>query len=388
VLEPSLPLERNAEYHVDAALDADARRRRWRAAARGLAAAVGILVAALTYRIGMTTPQVADPIVGQAYNEINGWATATMVPASSYGPAIGSRCGVYYFTHHPMLAAYVAALAQRLGVLPQAMIVLGVALATALLLVQLAWRTPWGALMVASSITGALLYAPGYWSWLQHPIGHTWSVAAFYVLASAAMLARPVLPLALASFVAGWISIDATFVFAAIVAGTLFAVHGVSRTTWLAALAAIAGFVLANALHVFQIWCHYEWQWSEVMRDYFVTETGDTSLAYRVGAIGLAERWAYVAQWVPAYAREAVLGERVHWSDPAFWAIAGLALALQPATLWGRVGVVALLAGMSSTAFFAPGLMPMHLHYLPRYVLLAPIGMLIVMAASLPPKPK
>jgi hypothetical protein len=363
------------------------RRRRFALTARLSAAIVGLLVAAFTYHVGTTTPQFADFITGQAYMEIHGWATDTMVFETGFGPATGSRCGIYNLTHHPMFASYVAALVQRLGGSPHKAIVLGVVLATALLLLQLAWRTPWGSLMVSAGITTALVYAPGYASWLQHPVGHTWAVGAFYLLASAAMLRRPVLPLAIASFIAGWISIDAAFVFAAMVAATLFAVHGVSRTTWLAALAAIAGFVLANVLHLIQVWCRFEWQWAQVMGDYFLTEGQDTSLTFRVGNGTLAQRWHATAHWIPAYVREAVVNEHALWSYFPFWAISLLLLALQPSTAWGRVGVLALLGGMASTGFFAPGLMPMHLHYLARYVLLVPIGMLIVMAASVPPLP-
>jgi hypothetical protein len=353
---------------------------------------IGVLLGALVGGAHLytreTVPQFSDWVQSWAYGEMAAWRDGRPLESTpAYTYKYGSACGIGYYTHHPLLASYVGLAAERLlGVSPQRAIAAGLALSAAALVYLLTVRRSIRAgLAISGAMIASLYAAPGYARWLQHPIGDTWSVAVLYLIACAGMARRPIRWMAVVCFVAGWVSINLTCVFAGMVAGVLFAAQGFGRTTWLAAGAAIVAFCGANLLHLAQVWCHFGWDWGMVVADYFVglpDNGSQTSLLFRLTALPLPVRIAEAQQSISAYWREALANSHGAWTTPAWWALMLVCCVTVPRTGRGLVGAAALVAGAAATAVVAPGLLPPHLHYLPRYVVIVCLGALVCCAVA------
>lgn len=335
-----------------------------------------------------TVPQFSDWVQDWAYNEIAAWHDGRAIaPTAAYSYSYGSACGIGYYTHHPLLASYVGLAAEELlGVSPQRAIAAGLALSAAVLVYLLTMRRSIRAgLVISGAIVASLYAAPGYAKWLHHPIGDTWSVASLYLIGCAGLARRPIRWMTIVCFVAGWVSINLTCVFAGMVAGVLFAAQGFGRTTWYAAGAAIVAFCTANLLHLAQVWCHFGWDWSMVVADYFIglpDNGSQTSVLLRVTGLPLSARLAAAGQSLSAYWDEAMTNQHGEWTTPLWWALLPVWSVAVPRTGRGIVGAAVMIAGAASTAVIAPGLLPPHLHYLPRYVVITCLGALVCCAVA------
>lgn len=338
--------------------------RQWR---RHGVATVACALAALVLHVGRSTPQFSDYITAQAWAEAHALATGEPVPASpAFGPARPLACGLGYLTHHPMLWGHVGAAAELVGVEPWAPLVAFFAAAAAATVLAVGRRRPGGALVVAA-VLAASLYTPAIGAWLAHPMGMSAALPAALLIVVALASRRPASWGALAGAVAGWSAIDAAGLFLGGGAGALIAAVPPRRFAAVAA-ATLGGYLAAVALFVGQVWCAHGWSWEAFRLDFVNAPPPATSLMARLTTLGLAERWRSAAEWVPAYAYEAAANQHGQWAPPWWWLfVAVAAVALRPS--WrGGAAALACVAGLAATAIVAPGLLPPHLHYLPRYV--------------------
>lgn len=356
-----------------------------RALARAGAVAIALLVGLDTARTAHLEPQWVDQEVVQLLGEAAYWAGCGGMPNLGRGDAAavmaryGDRCGLTSWTHHPPLPTYWAALflATGLGNGQEATADFFAA-ATVVLIATLAWRSLWGALVVALVIEVCLHCAPGYSHWLTLPYEDTWAFPCLYLLAAACAMRRPLWPTVAATAVAAGACIASSSVHVAVVAGVLIAAHGVGWVTIRTALAAVAAYVAVFALHVVQVWCHTDWQWSVVRSAWF-----DAGLAFRVApAMSWAQRWQMATTWDGEYVREVVVNQHGAWSTPELWLLLFGCAALAVPTMRGVAGAGVFVALMAVGAVLHPNLLPPHLHMLPRYVLLLPIGVSVILAAG------
>jgi hypothetical protein len=334
---------------------------------------LALWVAQVTWTRGYQ-PQFGDFISEQTHNEIYAWVAGTMVKQgpAEFWPPTGSRCGIYHWTHHPLLSSYLAVLALRAGASdPRIAPVGGAALVTGVLVGVLAWRRLSTGLPLALLLVAACWWAPGYGAWLAFPIEHSWAMTCAFLLVGAAVSVRRAWGVALATFVTGWFSTDLVFVHAAVVAGACVAVHGASWHTLRIGAWAIAAYTAAFALHVLQVACHWQWDWAYTYADLFTGLPGSTSVFTRVTDAGLRERFAQAAFWMPQYL-QAVLTQP-QWAEQWFWWAAMAALLCSRPSARGLAATAVFVAGMFGWFALVPGLIMHHLHYLPRYLLLLPL---------------
>jgi hypothetical protein len=343
-------------------------------------------IALLTFYRARTAPQINDAINAHAYDEMRAWAAGTPVRGSTeYGPARTSRCGIFYLTHHPLLASYLGVAAIKLDLDPRLPTQLGIAVLSGAFAASCIMASIPLGLGIVVLLIGYLLYAPGYYEWLSFPIGHTWAFA-MYFAAGLAGASRRWYWLPIVAFFMGCFSIDAVVWHAAIIAGVTYAAWGFSLTTVGIGLLAVFAYCFANVLHLIQVACHFCWDLNRVWMDYFIGINGRTSLMFRVGGMGIHERWILAQQYMWSYGRELFVNQHAHWT---IWPIAALMpaacawlLAFVP-NMRCAVALVIFTAIFLSAGFFVPNLLAPHLHYLVRYYLLLPIGGIAIVNAGL-----
>lgn len=340
-----------------------------------------VFIFCLTIAISHIVPQHSDYIAAHGNAEIYAWGTGRPVAASdAYGPSRESSCGIFYFTHHPLLASYLGAVSIRLGLPGELPTQVGIAGSSALLIWLVAKYSHWGALNLFILIIGMLLGVPGYSEWLSHPIGHTWAFSMYFVAGIVALVGPwwgiPIISSVMAAF-----SIDAVVYHVAIIAGVTIARFGWSWTTLKVGIYSSLGYIGVNALHLIQVWCHFDWNFTDFWNNYFVDDGTHTSLSTRITHLPLSERMAQCWSLNAQYFMELFQNRHYKWTNPWGW----------PIIIWGAtvpflrfvnlrtlVAMVTFIVIFLSTAFLVPGLLAPHLHYLVRYVLLLPIGLNII----------
>ncbi|MGH7788643.1 MAG: hypothetical protein ACRERC_17360 [Candidatus Binatia bacterium] len=354
--------------------------RRW---AQPLAACgLALWVAQVTWTRGHQA-QFDDYIAVQTHNEIRAWVAGTHVPQgpAEFWPPTESRCGIFHWTHHPLLNSYLAVLALKAGASSPAVVpVGGAALVTGILVGVLAWRRVTTALPLALLLVAACWWAPGYGAWLAFPIEHSWAMTCAFALVLAAVCVRRAWAVALTAGITACFSTDLVFIHAAVVAGACIAAYGVTWHTVRVGAWAIAAYSVAFALHIVQVACHWQWDWAYTWADMFTGLPGSTSVFTRVGAGGLHERVALAAQWLPDYSRAVLTDAR--WAEQWFWWAAMAALLCSRPSARGLTATAVFVVGVAAWFFLVPGLIMHHLHYLPRYLLLVPLIACALCAAA------
>lgn len=357
--------------------------------ARSAAAiALGLAVAAFLWRAGWSAPPASDHFsVAYSNNQMADAVRAAEGHTLQNGRSFADNCGVIFDeTNHPTGDLYGAMVAVSAGLPPVAAPIGAVAAMAGLFVAVVARRSLWSAALVAAAVVAAVWGYPSFHAFLALASEGAWATGSLFLIAAAATARRPTLPIAAAVAVAAMSSIAFVTIYAGLVAGALFAAHGVSRETWRAGAAAIVAFVGVNALRLCQTWCYTGWDWAAV-QDLVFTGTGHgssgtmaTSVMFRVTTMPLADRWAALWYWFPAYVQAALSPA---WSAPLLWiALLGIA-AVHPASPRSAAGVAVLAGGFLSFWILAPGaLNENHLHLLPRLIVLLPLGMLLVLAAG------
>lgn len=309
------------------------------------------------------------------------------------GRTFADNCGVIFDeTNHPTGDLYGVMLAAGLGLAPQTAIVGGIALMAGLFVAAVAWRSAWSASLMLAAVAAAVWGYPSFHAFLALPSEGAWATGSLFLIAAAALAPRPTIPMAIAVAVAAMSSIAFVTIYAGLVAACLIAVHGVSAATWRAGAVAIAAFIGVNAARLAQTWCYAGWDWATV-QDLVFTGTGygstgtmATSVMFRVSTMSLLERWGELWHWFPTYVQAALSPA---WSTPTMWlALMGIC-ALQPVTVRSAVGAGIYWAGFLGLWILAPAAVgEVHLHLLPRLIVLLPIGTLLVLAvgAAAPPQ--
>lgn len=352
-----------------------------RALRLAIAWALGLLVFALTMYRANTAGQYDDYPNAYAYAEIHAFATGTPVMATTaFGPERESSCGIFHITHHPLFAHYVAAGFEWVGLPAKLAIQLGMAVPSAALVVIVALASWQAGLCLAITLCAALMFAPGYYQWLSYPLTDSWAFGCYF-LAGLAAVSRRWQWLPVVTFVMAWCSINAVVYHAAVIAGVVIAAYGVSLRAIGIGLASIAAYVVAYAMHMLQVWCHFDWDTHQVWLDYFVGDGRNTSLMLRVSPLTFSERVRTGVDLNAQFLAEMVRNQHGSWSVGWFWLLA------IPAVLWALViarsprtglAILAFLVLFSGTAFLVPGLLMPHLHYMPRYYLLLVFGAVII----------
>lgn len=347
---------------------------------------LGLAVFALTLYRANTTNQYNDYANSYAYAEIHAFATGEPVAATDgFGPSRESSCGIFHITHHPLLAHYIAAAFEWAGMPPKLPIQLGMAIPSAALVVIVALASLAAGIGLTVAMTGFLMFAPGYYEWLSYPLTDSWAVGCYF-LAALAAISRRWWWLLVVTFVMAWCSINAVVYHVAIIGGVILAAYGISLRAIAIGLGTVVAYVVAYGMHMLQVWCHFDWDFNQVWLNYFVGDGKGTSLMLRVSPMSWAERSHKGFELNAQFLAEMVRNEHGQWSYGGFWLLA------IPATLWllflarsarNALAVLVFLFLFASTAFLVPGLLMPHLHYMPRYFLLAVLGPIMVCCVSI-----
>lgn len=349
-----------------------------------LAIGYGVFVGITTSHFGKTSGQYSDQGSYVIYDEARYWAHGGAPPKDVYGPGRGGACGLWSWTHHPSGATYITAIWMYLGYPGQWAQIDILAFATALVLVALAWRNPFGSVVTGTVMLVLLYFAHGYNAYLALPYEDTWFVTCMYLCAFACMLSRPMWPAVLAAGLAAATCIAMTAFHVAIIASVLIAVHGIGWTTFKTAIAAILAWVSIFIGHLIQVWCHFGWCLDTAWSDYVTGVTaqgGATSLLYRVTNMSFHERINQLREWSVVYIREVVKGEFYPWADPVVWLMLLVCALIIPLTVRGLFSSIMFVGTLWGVFLLHPGLFPPHLHMLPRIVLLVVVGVFIVASA-------
>lgn len=342
---------------------------------------LGVLIFALTMYRANTTPQYDDYANAYAYAEIHALATGMPVIATTgFGPSRESSCGIFHITHHPLMAHYIAAGFEWAGMPARLPIQLGMAIPSAALVVIVTLASLPAGICLVVTLLALLLAAPGYYQWLSYPLTDSWAFGCYF-LAALAAIGRRWQWLLVVTFVMAWCSINAVVYHAAIIAGVIVAAYGLTGRAIAIGLGTVAAYVVAYALHMLQVWCHFDWDFNQVWLNYFVGDGNGTSLMLRVSPLSWSQRLDAGVHLNAQFLTEIARNEHGQWTHAWFWplAIPALLAMLVVARSWRMALAVAVFVVLfAATAFLVPGLLMPHLHYMPRYYLLLILGIVLI----------